>query len=266
MLIFIKIKLRRVRKVEFEYFYEKYRLYSNKYFFIIFGDDKFVSRETYINGPHDYKLFKRSKDLLNKKIKYLIDVGANIGTFCIPPIKDNLLKKCIAIEPVEKINDILKMNIKLNELNNKIETYNYVISDKKNENLRLNLNKNNYGDNKFKTIKKSETKFKTVKLDHFINSFDSKKLLIKIDVQGFEHKVLMSGIKFINKKVPLIIEFDRNFLKGKNANKILRLFKKNYNYISLIDDKNVKKEKIENIEKIFSNLKKNWRHFNCLIY
>ena len=94
----------------------------------------------------------------------------------------------------------------------------------------------------------------------------SQKLLIKIDVQGFEHKVLMSGIKFINKKVPLIIEFDRSFLKGENANKILRLFKKNYNYISLIDNKNVKKEKIENIEKIFSNLKKNWRHFNCLIH
>ena len=92
----------------------------------------------------------------------------------------------------EKINDILKMNIKLNELNNKIETYNYVISDKKNENLCLNLNKNNYGDNKFKTIKKSKTKFKAVKLDHFIqNQAVLNLLLVKLMKVNVQHLVLL---------------------------------------------------------------------------
>ena len=36
LLVFIKNKIRRIRKIEFEYFSDKYRLYSNKYFFIIF--------------------------------------------------------------------------------------------------------------------------------------------------------------------------------------------------------------------------------------
>ena len=145
LLIFFKSKIRRIRKIEFEYFSKKYRLYDNKYFFIIFGQDKYISRETYINGPHDYHLFKKTKKLLKKKIKYLIDVGSNIGTFCIPPIKDKLLTECIAIEPVEKIYDVLNMNILLNGVNNKINTYNYVISNKTIENLSLTLNKNNYG-------------------------------------------------------------------------------------------------------------------------
>ena len=266
LLVFIKNKIRRIRKIEFEYFSDKYRLYSNKYFFIIFGKDKYISRETYINGPHDYHLFKKSKTLLDKKIKYLIDVGANIGTFCIPPIKDRLIEKCIAIEPIEKINDILKVNIILNGLNDKIKTYNYVISDKKNENLSFTLNKNNYGDNKFKISKNGKKKFTIVKLDFFINHFNLNQLLIKIDVQGFENKVLLSASKFINKSVPLIIEFDHNFLRKKNSYKIIRLIKDNYNFFSLLDKNNIEKEKIENFDKIFYKIKKNKTHFNCLIY
>ena len=266
LLVFIKNKVRRIRKIEFEYFSDKYRLYSNKYFFIIFGKDKYISRETYVNGPHDYHLFKKSKILLKKNIKYLIDVGANIGTFCIPPIKDGLIEKCIAIEPVEKINDILKINIILNELNDKIENYKYVISDKINENLYLTSNKNNYGDNKFKISKNRKKKFTIVKLDFFINCFDLNKLLIKIDVQGFENKVLMSATKFINKSVPLIIEFDHNFIKQKNSYRIIKLIKNKYNFFSLLDKKNVKKEKIENFDKIFYKIRKNKTHINCLIY
>ena len=67
ILILLKNKIRRIRKIEFEYFSSKYKLYSNKYYFIIFGKDKFISRETYINGPHDYDLLKKSKILLKKK-------------------------------------------------------------------------------------------------------------------------------------------------------------------------------------------------------
>ena len=263
ILIFLKNKIRRIRKIEFEYFSKKYKLYDNKYFFIIFGKDKFISRETYVNGPHDYHLFKTSRRLLNKKIKYLIDVGANIGTFSIPPIKDGLLEKCIAIEPVKNIYNILNMNILLNEVDNKISTYDYVISDKVKENVSLSLNKDNYGDNRFAVISGKKKKFKVVKLDHFVKKFNLKNLLIKIDVQGFEDKVLISAKKFILKKVPLIIEFDQNFLKKKNSYKTIKLLKKNYEYFYNIDDKDLKKNIINNFEKIFDKSK---RINNILIF
>ena len=263
ILIFLKNKIRRIRKIEFEYFSKKYKLYDNKYFFIIFGKDKFISRETYINGPHDYHLFKTSRRLLNKKIKYLIDVGANIGTFSIPPIKDGLLEKCIAIEPVKNIYNILNMNILLNEVDNKISAYDYVISDKVKENVSLSLNKDNYGDNRFAVISSKKKKFKVVKLDHFVKKFNSKNLLIKIDVQGFEDKVLIGAKKFILKKVPLIIEFDQNFLKKKNSYKTIKLLKKNYEYFYNIDDKDLKKNIINNFEKIFDKSK---RINNILIF
>ena len=251
ILIFLKSNIRRVRKIEFEYFSKKYRLYDDKYFFIIFGQDKYISRETYVNGPHDYHLFKKVRYLLKNKIKYLIDVGANIGTFCIPPIRDKLLKECIAVEPVKKIYDILNVNIILNGVKDKISTYDYVISDKTNENLSLSINKNNYGDNKFKISNKKKKKYKIVKLDNFINTFDLKNLLIKIDVQGFENKVLLSAKKFILKKVPFLIEFDNRFLKNKDSKKIINLITKNYRFFNNIYNKNPKKNDIKNFKKIF---------------
>ena len=263
--IILKSKIRRVRKLEFEYFSKKYNLYTNKYFFIIFGKDKFISRETYINGPHDYYLFKKTRLLLKKRIKYLIDVGANIGTFCIPPIKDGFIEECVAIEPVKKIYNILNTNVLLNEIDNKIETYNCVISDNIKENLKLSQNKSNFGDNKFSVVKNKKNNYKIKKLNHFIKRFDLSKLLIKIDVQGFEDKVLISGNKFLLKKVPLIVEFDYKFLKKKNSKKIIKLLKKNYNYLCFLDDNRIKKNNIKDFEKFFY-IKKKTRHFNCLIF
>ena len=63
ILFFFKNKIRRIRKIEFEYFSGKYKLYSNKYFFILFGKDNYISRETYIKGPHDYDLLKKQLNI-----------------------------------------------------------------------------------------------------------------------------------------------------------------------------------------------------------
>lgn len=265
IIFFLEKNIRRVRKVNFDYFSHEYRFYNKNCNLILFGKDRFVSRETYLNGPADYHLFLRAKKILNKKIKFLIDVGANIGTFCIPAVKYGHIQKCIAIEPVAKINNILKVNIALNDLNERVKTYNYVISDKIKLNVSLKLNKQNYGDNKFK-ISKKKSDFKLKKLDSFLNHFPSKYLLIKIDIQGFEDKALNGSNKIISKKIPLLIEFDYKFIKSPLYFKIIKLLKKNYNFFSILDYDNPKREKIKNIDMIFKNLTKEKSHFNCILF
>lgn len=263
---FLRNNIRRIRKIEFENFNEKFIFYSNKYNFILFARDKYISRETYINGPHDFNFFLKSQSILGRKINYLIDVGANIGTFSIPAVKEAGIKKCIAFEPIKKIFDILNINIVLNGLENKFETYNYLISDDINESLSVTFNKNNYGDNKFRVIKnKRKLKFKIQKLDHFFKKFNHDQLLIKIDVQGFEAKVLNSCHKFLSKKVPMIIEFDRKFIQDKNYKLIINKIKKNYKFISILDSKNNEKIEIYNIEDILSKIKSK-KQINCLIF
>lgn len=268
IIFFLRKKIRTFRKVQFEYFSSKYMLATNKYFFILFGNDKFISKETYINEPHDYNLLKKSKKILKKRVTYLIDVGANIGTFCIPAVKDGGIKKCIAIEPVENINDILRSNIILNGLKKKIQVFDYVISCDTKENLVLKQNKNNYGDNKFKNIKDGEKKYKIQKLDYFINNFKTKNLLIKIDVQGFEGKVLLGGLKFIKKRVPILIELDKNFCKFANFNYLIKNIIKNYNFFVDLDQKKIKKSKIINFDFFLKNhlLNSDREHCNCLLF
>ena len=158
---------------------------------------------------------------------------------------------------MKKIYDILNVNILLNGVRNKITSYDYVISNKINENLSLSFNKNNYGDNKFKVTNKNKNKYKIIKLDHFIKKFELKNLLIKIDVQGFESKVILSAKKFILKKVPLLIEFDCNFLKNKDSKKIIKLMTKNYKFFIILIIK-IQKKMILKILKKFLIIQKKY--------
>jgi len=266
ILLKIRSLFRRIRKVEFDFYSEDFKLYKNKYYFILFGKDKYVSRNTFVNGPHDFILLKKSIKILNKKISFLIDVGANVGTFCIPAVKDKIIKECIAIEPVKKIFKVLNINIYLNNLQNKIQTFDNVISNKKFEKLSLKINKDNYGDNRFFLGKKKKIQTNSIKLDNFINYFNKKKLIIKIDVQGFEDKVLMGSEKFIKSKVPLLVEFDQNFKKSKYFFKIINLFESNYRHVFFLDDGTDKKETIKVLKKKFFEKERKFLDFNCLIF
>ena len=128
----------------------RYKFFSNKPNLIIFSDDNYVSRDTYINGPYDYNLIKRSLKFIKKRKKItFIDVGANIGTVCISTLKDKIFRNCIAIEPNEKILNVLKANILINNLENIIEIYDCCLSDKNKDNLFFSKHKSNYGDNRF---------------------------------------------------------------------------------------------------------------------
>ena len=269
MISFLSIlqsSVRRIRKVKFDSYPENYKFYNKKYYFILFGKDKYVSRNTFVNGPHDFQLLKKAIKILNRKIYFLIDVGANIGTFCIPAVKDKIIKKCIAIEPVYKINKILNTNILLNDLNQEIQVFDNIISNKKSQKLSLLTNKNNYGDNKFFISKKLNKKSNSIQLDSFINFFDTKKLIIKIDVQGFEDRVLIGAKKFIKSKVPLLIEFNQNFIRSNYFNKIVLLLKKNYKYVCILDDQKNLKVEIKNLNKEFFKDYSKKSDLNCFIF
>lgn len=261
----IQLSVRRVRKVKFDMFSENYKFYNNNYYFILFGKDKYVSRNTYVNGPHDFRLLQKSIKVLNKKIYFLIDVGANIGTFCIPAVKDKLIKKCIAIEPVNKINRILNINIYLNDLKEKIKVFDNIISNQNSQKLSLLTNKNNFGDNRFLENKK-KFKSNSIKLDSFINHFNPKKLIIKIDVQGFEDRVLIGSKKFIKLKVPFLIEFNQEFIKSQYFKEIINLLELNYQYVSFLDENKIIKNDIKKLKDKFLQSNSKETDFNCLIF
>ena len=153
----------------------------------------------------------------------IFDIGANIGCFSVPFAKKvGSNGKVYAFEPQKFIFNLLKENIKCNELNN-VQIFNNAIGGK-NRTLELNdfdySQPGNFGgiglkedyDNsycaKIKGTKKN--KIKTLTLNNFLNL--KKCNFLKIDVELMELSVLKGAKDFINKFKPIIwIENHREY-------------------------------------------------------
>ena len=182
-----------------------------------------------------YKIIFYRNEYEEKQIKFLsvwikknkpnifIDVGANFGIYSLRISKLFKMLKVIAVEPVLTTFNKLKINIKVNNLEERIKTYNVGLSNTNGLKKMVALKKRNYiqsGGFSFNVPKRKLTNeeitqyHKTLKGDE-VFKFKKKKLVIKIDVEGYENKVLL-GIKNLlkNNKILLQIEiFDSNFKK-----------------------------------------------------
>lgn len=159
----------------------------------------------------------------------ILDVGANIGKYSI--LMANKYSKCkiIAIEPDKRCTEIMRKNIKLNNLNN-IEIIDKVASDKPGE-IDFYLNEKNparntlfkkeltgqssYNGDKNDTdlIPKKRT-IKSITLDS-IPRKGKKIIFIKIDVQGAELLVFKGSRNILKNDHPTILfeAWDKNFLE-----------------------------------------------------
>jgi len=189
--------------------------------FILQSNDQVIGRTVFATKkPFDFdKLTKVLKILNLKKNELLIDVGANIGTICIPAIKRNLFNKAIVFEPEPLNYSLLLSNIIINGCYNKISTHNIALGSKNREKLNLQLDDHNKGNHRIIINSKIKLKKNIVinsyKLDSFIKNVNSLSTLVWIDVQGYETQVLLGAKKLLNKKVPVCVEFSPTFLKKK---------------------------------------------------
>ena len=123
-----------------------------------------ISKKLFIDGSFDFKVLIRAKKLLGKKNSKstLINVGAHIGSSCIPAIKKNYFKNLIAFEPSKKNFRLLKANIFLNEIDGRAKVYNLALSNKK-ANLHLGMFNNNTGD--YRIVKNQQKNTEIIKSD-----------------------------------------------------------------------------------------------------
>ena len=190
--------------------------YSEKY--IVNSSDKTIGRSLYINGEFEFDLFLDALKIVeNKKYKKLIDIGANIGSICIPAIKRGIFEYAVAIEPEPYNYNLLIKNIFINDLNNKIKTLNIALGQVDNEKLKFVLSEDNFGDHQIKSNSKKKNIYNddrrkvitvnTKKLDTVIKSFNLKETLIWMDTQGYEGFILNGGSNTLSAKTTIVIEF-----------------------------------------------------------
>ena len=185
--------------------------------FLVFKGSDLISnhlkKELYEDDIHQLAL----KLLINEPDGLVLDIGANLGTFCVPLARKIPKLKFHAFEPQRLISYQLCANVIINSLDN-VYTYELALSNK---DVWIDLEMPNYAAETNigafsidSEVRKNEYECSTVNTTDRIDlipldflTFDNIKL-IKIDVEGHELEVLQGGFETIkrNNYPPIIFE------------------------------------------------------------
>ena len=202
---------------------------------------------------------EREAKYIKKKFKFInsLDVGSNTGYFS--NMLSGISKEVFSIEPIKYLSERQEKIFK----DRNIRVFNFALGDKKStKNFYIPI----HNDPESSFLKKPNSKVKKVKIirgDNFIK--DMKVDFIKIDVEGFEEKVLFGLKKTINKNRPLLLveiekRHNKNYLKTfKFLNKL------NYKIFFVDNENKLKRIKYNNIIK-FINKNQSIPNLNKDIY
>lgn len=148
----------------------------------------------------------------------MLDIGANTGSFCLLPVINPKIK-CYAFEPIPWIFDLLKINIQLNDLQDRLELFQIALTEKNGTailkcpaegNNKGHINICNSGLSclgepiRFNSWVEIEVPTRT--LDDIVADKDIKHVdIMKIDVEGGELFVLKGAEKLIKEQHPGIL-------------------------------------------------------------
>jgi FkbM family methyltransferase len=158
--------------------------------------------------PHITKFTKLYNSLF--QLKNIIDIGGNFGYHTLLFSKQ-CSEKVYSFEPQVQNFELLRENVKKNSIEN-IILHDYACGDENCEirmpilNCNQTLNMGDFTPNR--NIENNRVSIsKSIKLDEY--NFDSKIDFIKLDVQGWEKKVLAGAAKLLKTHKPImIVEFE----------------------------------------------------------
>jgi len=148
------------------------------------------------------KLNNPNKKFEIKKDDIVIDIGAHIGYFTIYAAKNAYQGTVYSIEPYKESFEILKKNLKLNDLEN-VKPLHAAIS-RVTEQVTLYIDKNNQiGNSIFRIDKTTESeKVDSFSLGDFVKNNRIEKInFLKIDCEGAEFEILLNMDKELLKNI-----------------------------------------------------------------
>ena len=221
--------------------------------FIHLENDKYIPESLVKYDGWENEIYDECKKFL-KPDSNIIEVGAHIGTHCIPLSKLIPQGFIYAFEIQRFIHQLLCTNIILNNSGN-VHTYQEAVSNYNGE-VKVGLVDHNHHDNsgnvKFlDLILDQGYPLPVTTLDHkfkFLKKLD----LIKVDVECHELQVLQGAYELINKHKPIIVtEYHTIKTKHTNGNKtdIMNLLP-NYNWREVIGEYELNNKLVKNFNMI----------------
>lgn len=190
--------------------------------------DQGVGRSLFISRQYEYDKIEKAIALAirvgaidPRNTGYLIDVGANVGTVCIPLIAMGVFSRALAFEPEPKNYRFLLENIRSNRLQELIRAFDCGLSSVNGE-MELELSARNSGDHRIRTgsptsgleqyreSSRAVISIQVRRLDSIIGTVAIRPesiRLIWMDVQGHEKHVLEGAQDVIRSGVPVVSEF-----------------------------------------------------------
>lgn len=187
--------------------------------FVINCRDKHISRELFLGGEHrDFQKLLESIEIIARKGRrptVLVDVGANLGSICIPAVARGQFAKAIAIEPHPLNCRLLRANAALNGVHDQVAIFEMAAGAQPEEALELELSTENWGDHRIAvsdaaaepSSSRERVKICSKRLDRILSLPDAREALFWIDVQGYEGHVLRGAGALLDSKPPICIEF-----------------------------------------------------------
>ena len=229
-------KRRRIRSVMFEVLSEHTTLmtvsHPDKESYVFRAGDEWIGRHIFLDGEFDFHKFVAAIEVLRSKRgsvpKVLIDVGANIGTICIPGVARGYVERAIAVEAEAMNFRLLKTNICLNQLEGLIRPVQLAVGPIDGETLSLCIADENYGD--FRVRRPADdlesdavpqagaiAQVEAGRMDTICADELDQEVLIWMDVQGFEGHALTGATELLSRRNPLILEFSPQLIRESDS-------------------------------------------------
>lgn len=167
-----------------------------------------IAYEIFINGVYE----ENTIEFLNKNLPadgVLLDLGCNIGAIAIPLCKRRKDIKVIGVEASPFVYSFLKKNIEVNQLEN-IKIIPCALLDMSGVSLEFYSPKDKFGKGSFtNNFNGNSVNVISKTLDDIVAENNLERVdVIKMDVEGYEAKVLQGGVRtFELFKPPVLFEF-----------------------------------------------------------
>lgn len=178
--------------------------------FIVSTADKVIGRELFLHGEFDFSKLQTALGILAQEgfpaPSHLIDVGANIGTIVIPALARGLMQSATAIEPHPTNLRLLRANLALNVLEDRVIVLAQAVGDRTDATLLLHESATNSGNHAIGT---DGVPVHSSRLDDLTFPPNS---LLWMDIEGYEGHALKGAERLLATGMPVVCEFNPEFL------------------------------------------------------
>lgn len=181
-----------------------------------------IGFEIFINGIYEGEYI----DYFVNQVPHngvFLDLGANIGSICIPLAKQRPDITIIAVEASPRVFSYLRSNIELNSCKN-VFAENLALSSIDNQQLPFYSPEDKFGKGSLSAVYTDNPEYvSTITVDSLVRKYKLNKVdFIKIDVEGYERTVFEGGYNLLSiTNAPVILfefaDWAENMASGTNA-------------------------------------------------